>query len=78
MLVPTPPMPPLRLTINGELREIEIAPPPTVAALLRALKSDGTPCAVEVNRAIVPHTARERTALRDGDTVEIVTFVGGG
>jgi len=71
-------VPTLRLTINGEPRDVDLVGPPTVAALLHALRSDGAPCAVEINRAIVPHTARDRTEVREGDVVEIVTFVGGG
>ncbi len=34
--------------------------------------------ALEVNRAVVPRAEYARTALRDGDAVEIIHFVGGG
>jgi len=34
--------------------------------------------AVEVNRAVVPRAEYDVTALRDGDAVEIIHFVGGG
>jgi thiazole synthase len=34
--------------------------------------------AVELNQTVVPRADHERTALQDGDTVEIVTLVGGG
>lgn len=34
--------------------------------------------AVEVNRAIVPRDAYDTYALAEGDTIEIVHFVGGG
>ena len=34
--------------------------------------------AVEVNRAVVPRTEYGSTVLHDGDTVEVIHFVGGG
>lgn len=34
--------------------------------------------AVELNGDILPKAQYERTVLRDGDSVEIVSFVGGG
>lgn len=33
---------------------------------------------VECNEEIVPKAAYGQTVLRDGDTVEIITFMGGG
>ena len=36
------------------------------------------PCAVEVNRLLVPKRKHEQHQLIEGDTVEIVTLVGGG
>jgi thiamine biosynthesis protein ThiS len=36
------------------------------------------PCAVEVNRMLVPKRRHEQHMLLEGDQVEIVTFVGGG
>jgi thiamine biosynthesis protein ThiS len=34
--------------------------------------------AVEVNRQVVPRREHEQAELADGDTVEVVTLVGGG
>ena len=34
--------------------------------------------AVELNEAIVPKAAYESTILKDGDVMEVVSFVGGG
>lgn len=50
----------------------------TVRELLRTVGREGVPCAVEVNRALVPHRSHAEHALRDGDHVEVVTLVGGG
>jgi thiamine biosynthesis protein ThiS len=38
----------------------------------------GAACAVEVNRQLVPKKQHESQELKDGDSVEIVTLVGGG
>ena len=66
----------LRLTINGEPQTLPS--PMTVHALLEHLGVDNRQVAVERNREIVPKTEYPQTALRDGDDLEIVTFVGGG
>jgi thiazole synthase len=64
------------ITLNSEPRTFP--GPLTVADLLRILGRDAGKLAVEVNRTVVPRTEHERTRLKDGDAVEIVTLVGGG
>lgn len=64
--------------MNGQEHEVDLGSAPTVAALVSAMVPQGRPCAVEVNRAIVPMAKRPEVPLREGDEVEIVTFVGGG
>ncbi len=66
----------LELTINGDHRRVPHAG--TVAELLHRLGLDGRAVVVELNREIVRRAAHASTAVRDGDTVEIVHFVGGG
>jgi thiamine biosynthesis protein ThiS len=66
----------MNLTINGEPRTLDGAP--SVAALVATLGLDGRKVAVERNLEIVPRSAYERTALEDGDRIEIVHFIGGG
>ena len=66
----------MSVTVGGEPREV--AAGTTVADLLASLGAAGRPCAVEVNREIVPRAAHPSHRLRDGDAVEIVGFVGGG
>lgn len=46
--------------------------------LLELLRLEGRPVAVEVNRKVIPRARYDETALRNGDIVEVVTFVGGG
>jgi sulfur carrier protein len=65
----------MRLTVNGEPREL---PPGTTVADLLARLPPGRPCAVEVNREIVPRSLHAARELVEGDAVEIVGFVGGG
>lgn len=64
------------ITLNGEPREIPA--PCTVAQLFDLLGWARRPVAVEVNQHVVPATDHVRLLLHDGDSVEIVTLVGGG
>ena len=51
---------------------------PTVAAYLTAAGYDPRRVAVERNGDIVPKAQYGETVLADGDSVEVVSFVGGG
>ncbi len=66
----------MRLKINGEI--VEDVKAVTVTELLDELKVLPERVAVEVNLAIVRKTDYGIYALKDGDAVEIVNFVGGG
>lgn len=66
----------MNLTVNGETRAFESVA--DVAALVSALGLDARKVAVERNLEIVPRSAYGRTALADGDRIEIVHFIGGG
>ncbi|MBU6155698.1 MAG: sulfur carrier protein ThiS [Alphaproteobacteria bacterium] len=66
----------MRIRING--KEQELSRPLTVAELLEQLGLDRRKVAVERNLEIVPRSVHDRTALADGDRLEIVSFVGGG
>ena len=50
----------------------------TVAELLAAEGYDNSVVAVERNGDIVPRSAYAETVLADGDSVEVVSVVGGG
>ena len=65
----------LSLTVNGETRRTSCT---TIAALVRELSLKPEKVAVERNGEIVPRSTLEDATLADGDTLEIVTFVGGG
>jgi thiamine biosynthesis protein ThiS len=66
----------LAITINGEARRVPA--PATVADLLRHLQLDPRTVVVELNRHIVRRPQLAETELAEGDTVELVHFVGGG
>ena len=65
----------MKLIINGTEREFSVA---NVAALIDALQMKGDRVAVELNGDIVSRSRWAESALKDGDKLEIVHFVGGG
>lgn len=66
----------MELIVNGEPRRFERAL--TAAQLLVELELDPRAVVVELNRRIVRRPELDRTQLDEGDTVELVHFVGGG
>ena len=65
----------MQLTVNGETRSFQ---GDSLSGLLADLKLDGKPCAVEINRTLVPAREHGERRLVDGDIIEILTLVGGG
>ena len=61
--------------INGEEYQYENK---QLTAVPEELNYDKTRIAVEINEEIVPKVCYDTTILKDGDTVEVVSFVGGG
>ncbi len=61
--------------INGEMID---ASGKSIAQLLEALGYSPQRVAVELNVEIVPKASYSETFVKDGDSVEIVRFVGGG
>lgn len=66
----------MRLTINGKEQTFDA--PLSLAQLIEQLGMKGDRVAAELNRDIVSRTQWAETALKDGDQLEIVHFVGGG
>jgi sulfur carrier protein len=66
----------MNITLNGKARHLDNIP--TVAALLDSLRLDENRVAVEHNHIVLLKERFAVTALRDGDILEIVQFVGGG
>ena len=61
--------------VNGEMMDMDGK---TVAELLEAMDAGSQRVAVELNMDIVPRASYSETLLKDGDSVEVVRFVGGG
>jgi len=66
----------LRLTVNGDPRLVP--GPATLTDLLTHLRLDPRMVVVELNREIVRRQFLSDRPLKDGDSVELVHFVGGG
>lgn len=66
----------MKLKINGTDSEMQDSV--TVSGLLETLQIEPARVAVEVNLQIVKKCDFQNHALKDGDSVEIVNFVGGG
>ena len=61
--------------VNGEMLDIAGM---TLDAYLQTTDYDRRRIAVERNGEIVPKAQYSETVLQEGDTVEVVSFVGGG
>jgi len=63
------------LNLNGEKRAVSAA---NVAELIAELTLDIRQIAVEKNGSIIPRSQYGTTTLGEGDTLELVSFIGGG
>jgi sulfur carrier protein len=66
----------MQVTVNGARQELPEGA--TVRGLLQHLALATGPVAVEINRVIVPRAQHALHVVNDGDTIEVVQFVGGG
>jgi len=66
----------VKITLNGEAREVPEGL--TVEGLLGEIGLKEPMVATEVNLEIVVRADRAGKTLREGDQVEVVSFVGGG
>jgi sulfur carrier protein len=66
----------MRLRVNGETETYPDGI--TVKELLDSLGVSNRPVAVELNRKVIPRDKLGEKTLREDDSLEIVTFVGGG
>ena len=62
--------------VNGEAKSVSAGL--SIAGLLAEIEIDPKKVAVERNLDIVPRALLEEVPVEDGDTLEIVHFVGGG
>jgi thiamine biosynthesis protein ThiS len=66
----------IQINVNGEKKECPTGT--SVSELLESLDIDKRYVAVEVNLKVVPRTQLSEKKLQENDSLEIVTFVGGG
>ena len=66
----------MRITVNGQLESLKGRL--SVADFLAVRQIEPVRVAVEINEDLVPRKTFSETLIRDGDRIEIVTFVGGG
>ncbi len=66
----------VRVQLNGKMREIEGGH--TVRSLLESLNLQPGMVVVELNRDILERDGYGDVGIVDGDTIELVHFVGGG
>lgn len=64
------------VVVNGETKQVPAGT--TVASLIERLGLADSACAAEVNRTLVPKREHAERRLEAGDTVELVSLVGGG
>ena len=64
------------MTVNGNL--ILLEKPMTVSEYLEQKNYNPKRVAIELNQEILPKSKYQTTMLTEADTLEIVTFVGGG
>jgi len=64
------------IMLNGILTEWNL--PTSVAQLILDLDLEPKLVAVEVDRTVIPRIQHDATYLTGGESVEVVTFVGGG
>ena len=70
---------PLTLMVNGETRVLDPTPDPASLATVVALLANNPQLVVaEHNGVIAPRSRWENIVVKDDDTLEIVTIVGGG
>ena len=70
---------PLTLMINGETRVLDPAPDPaSLAAVVALLAKTPQLVVTEHNGVIAPRSCWDSIVVKDDDTLEIVTIVGGG
>jgi thiamine biosynthesis protein ThiS len=66
----------MRIRLNGKERDVRTGH--TVRTLLHELELEPAMIVVELNRDILERDSYANVPVRDGDTIELVHFVGGG
>ena len=65
----------MEIRVNGENRNFDDC---MLSEVIASMGLDPSRVAAELNGSIVPRAEFKNTSLKDGDSLEIVHFVGGG
>jgi thiamine biosynthesis protein ThiS len=66
----------MNIIVNGNQHELAVAG--TLGQLLKELEIVPERVAIMVNDRVISKASRAEVVLRDGDRIEILTFIGGG
>jgi thiazole synthase len=66
----------VRITLNGKPRSVSTDL--SIASLLQEMGLEPAHVAVEHNQEVIPRRTWPEAKIRDGDRIEVVTFMGGG
>ena len=66
----------MQVTVNGN--PMDLPEGATVRQVIERLGLAKAACAAEVNKTLVPRREQEKHTLAQGDTLEVVSLVGGG
>lgn len=66
------------LKINGQEKTFEEGLPATLSGLLEKLQIDAATVVAEIDGQIVERSEFAQTSLAEGQSVELIRFVGGG
>jgi sulfur carrier protein len=66
----------MNITINGKPQQLAQAK--SLSDIVSSYGKNPRAVITELNGTIIPHDQRLHTSLKEGDRLEVVTFVGGG
>ena len=66
----------MKITLNGQVKELPNTP--NLGSIVDRFCKNNAPVIAELNGEIIQNSRWGETALNDGDSVELVSFVGGG
>lgn len=66
----------MNIVVNGQPYQLD--KPGTIDDVVSELQLDSEHVVIEHNRVIIPRPKRDTVHLQEGDTLEIIHFVGGG
>ncbi len=66
----------MKITLNGQVKEFPSTP--NLENIIGQFCKNKNPVIAELNGEIIKNPQWEKTIIKEGDTIELVSFVGGG